>query len=347
MRPLTLAFLSAVALTQAYGQSLSIQERKCSFQHWPDFSFPVIQSATRPLAAKKMNLLLQMKELELLVGSAKVDPFEAIRDPGEDFQGNTAMSYEVKVNDGEHFSLAVLKSFNGAYPSSSSDSYLFNARTGDLVVSGDLFSEKGRQLLEQRVKAERRRILDKAIQEVKQPRSGEKADADQIELLSSVQVEGDIADFTVVRTGMAFNGSTGFPHVSQCYDVDLTVILPLSALEPYLTPYDKAFLQGGTSLPAPVWQGKLLSGTLGSKSIFMLLISPRSQAITGWYCYERFGRMIELAGTQIGQRLDLEEQNEEASTGRIQATIQGRGLAGTWTRPGGTQSQPFKVQPLP
>ena len=149
------------------------------------------------------------------------------------------------------------------------------------------------------------------------------------------------------RGGMTVTRYRCSNHAGRALDDvgDVTLAIPAAELQGLLTPYALAVVQQQGDAPAPParFDGRELHGRVGGAAITMKLEPLREGVDTpGWYAYDKYRTPIRLAVQLQGGQVVATEQ--AASQGRLELTIAGGTLAGTWTNKDHTRELPAVVQ---
>jgi len=153
--PVVLSMLAVAALAAA---PLRVESLEAKHENGSEYRFPVVAGDSP--AASRINTFLQASELERLPGRYRASPFEAIWPQKDSWYGTTRIDYTVVTPEPGLLSLSIVGESMGAYPTSWSRSYHFDARTGEVITLASLFTPKGAAQLGERVVQQRVRMLD-------------------------------------------------------------------------------------------------------------------------------------------------------------------------------------------
>lgn len=293
-------------------------------------------------------------------------------------EGLASQSFSVRRNDGRILTLLFDNEGCGAYCEGYLQAFNFDAASGQLVSLDGLFSKAGlrelsNRISQRKVSAYRAQLaeLDKALKAAqKKPDKALLQDLDERiefnrtclnESRAAQTATNDTQDLKYYRLELkatAFSLTAGrcSNHAMRALDdVDqITLNVPYADLTPFLSAYGRALLLGDAQAPAVQpsnWPfGALLRGSIGANTpITMLLEKDASNAINGSYFYDKFGKPIQLSGSQSGQTLELTESvegaPENASKASMRLNISGVTLKGVWSNAARNKQLELRLAP--
>lgn len=335
-------------------------------------TLPYIDGANKQ-AARRMNVLIHDKTLATLPDDTPNarSPRQVLLDPPLDTlesQGIQAM------NAGRTLTAQVYAEGCGAYCSSSTSAYHFDARNGRLIVKQEVVTPAGQLALGKQMLAYARTRLKTEIARLEKQiamgkRSKDRSLADMQDQLSmyenclenrfdadSGKRSGYLKDPGAMSLG---NGALSFFHgkcASHSADAiddlgDFTLVVKAQALRPHLTAYGKYLLLGeGDGRVAPVNPySQYFKGTINGSIPVTLYLgaalggeTPLSEA---HYYYDRYKKKISLSVKRTGNRFELTElDSPDAVKPVLRVELQGDRLTGQWS--GGGKSHAFEAQAL-
>ncbi|MEK8034159.1 hypothetical protein AACH06_25315 [Ideonella sp. DXS29W] len=292
--------------------------------------------------------------------------------PGESFsppvdllpEGTASLEFQLVRNDERVLAVSLTIEGCGAYCETYEQVYNFDARTGRLLLPSDLFSPSGWQAAGRRFAKEREqryvsqlKALKKELAEAR--KSHAQADVvndlnERIELnqgclegarevvkqsqqgaetlhYASLSLEG--AGVVTIHTGRCS------AHVNRALDDvgEVSVKFRTAELQPLLSPYGRALVLNQGDAPAPASPfGQILRGQIGGAPVTVMLETPQTDgSVAGRYYYDKYGRMIPIAGRLQGQTLELTEETD-GKKAQLSLTLQGASLTGAWQGQGKT-----------
>ncbi|GDX53164.1 hypothetical protein LBMAG27_22110 [Bacteroidota bacterium] len=117
--------------------SLSAQKKYFNFQTITkdsNFSFPIFQSSSDSIVENKINVLLQLYELQLLYEHNETNLFKILQITSDSvIQGNTSLFFNVIENSDKILSVSFSKEWCSASCNYLTEYYNFNSGNGDLI----------------------------------------------------------------------------------------------------------------------------------------------------------------------------------------------------------------------
>jgi hypothetical protein len=273
--------------------------------------------------------------------------------------GTAEQTFRVTRNDDRVLALAVSGEGCGAYCENYDTDLNFDARNGRALALADLFNPAALNTLAQRIDKERARRYAAQLQTLKKELATQRkahAKADELDdtemrialnqdCLAGVKTSPSRTDnlgytgFSLAGPGIALRTGRCSNHASRALDDVGAIVTPLAPdeLRPLLTPYGRALvLNDGDAPPPAAVFGQILRGRIGGAAVTLLLDRPAGDgAVSGHYFYDRYGRLIALAGTRQGNVLTLIE-GEGATQAELTLTVRGDTVTGQWKGNGKT-----------
>ena len=308
--------------------------------------YPLVSIPTNKKAADKINLYMQVSDLENIPNTRK-NPFQLVGS-GTTSYSNFVYFYEWKKLTTPKNILSIYFSgeASGAYPESFEEWKNFDIRTGNYINMLDLIKHSSVKNVESIMRSTIRNKINAFIKEVK---SGTQNDTskEQIELyedcLGSIDYRSiDYVDYFIEKDQLVMTSGRCSNHAMRGID-DLgsfEIKIPLKKLEPHLTDYAKNLLSGSqTVVTQPNLQHRIYKGKIDGKYPITLMINQifedNSMSITYWY--DTHKKLIEWRGTYENNRFTLVEDDyhdEENARWIPKANIildeKGTDLVGTW-----------------
>lgn len=319
--------------------------------------FPNVISETNPKVAEKINIFLQLENLNLLPGVYKTHPFEKVAPDEKNCCASTEF-YEWKQYKTPNtiLSLQLTGEATGAYPEGFENYYNFDLQTGNPILLGDIFSAQGLAKIDEttgrRIRNEINAYLRKLRQELKSPRLKKEAKDDLREKESMYQScvesigKGDLKDYEYYFSNQSITFIKGrcSPHALRAID-DLWEFenkFSYQEIENYLTNYGKSLMKGTKfSYLSATPEAKLFKGKINGKLPITAIITKvyEDSSLTMQYWYDNQKTPIELNGnfkdnhfTLVENDYHNEEKAEWIPKANIQADwINNNKIIGTWT----------------
>ncbi|WP_152218918.1 hypothetical protein [Pseudomonas sp. SCB32] len=331
------------------GAAFHIEPIKATHPNGSQYSFPRLTDPTP--AAQNINTWLQATSLQKLPGHYRKVAFEDIWPQEDDgWQGITSLDYTVTSNEPGFLSLSIGSEYMAAYPSQNTQSYNFDARSGQPILLRDLFSADGLQWLRQQASQQRTQRIEDFLagktvgKDIHLRSDPEEAQAQQQiyqECLPYVRKD-DLAhnEVQLGKDSLTLVGVHCAPHVSQALDDlwDHSNAWRYDSLGGQLSNYGRCLLidqrtdcaRDGAPPSAGIWRGSLD----GRFPITLVLEREESDgSVSGSYFYDKYARYIELDGQRDAQGgLQLRESGPPPATFVLSPS--GAGLSGTWQQDG-------------
>lgn len=311
-----------------------------------DAVYPFVSIPTNKKAADKINLYLQVSDLENIPNTRK-DPFQLVGS-GTTSYSNFVYFYEWKKLAAPKNILSIYFSgeASGAYPENFEEWKNFDIRTGNYINILDLIKRSSVKNVESIMRSSIRNEITAYIKDLKSETQDETTN-EQIELyeecLGSIEYRGiDYVDYYIEKNQLVLISGRCSNHARRGID-DLDsyeIKIPLEKLAPHLTDYAKNLLSGSqTTVTQPNLQHQIYKGMIDGKYPITLLINQifddNSMSITYWY--DAHKKLIEWRGTYENHRFTLVEDDyhdDENARWIPKANIildeKGTNLVGTW-----------------
>lgn len=336
MKYIWLCFVAICMHTFAAAQPFTIAEIK----QGENYLFPIFSSDTNPAVAQKINIHLQLGELEQLGSDSTI--FETIsRNDGSLYGAKVAVLYTLHANNNRVLSVSFSESADGMTTHYWNNYHTFNAANGTRISLKELFSRDGYiQMINYAVE----RILKTYIKE-----NTEAWCVDAIKQMICFGV-GQLAnepDFFISGDSLYIDNTDCLPKAYMSCG-HLRAGFSATELRLWLSAYGKAALLGEADMKGFVSKKlpQLMTGMIGDYPIYLLLrLQPTAtdMDVQGVYAYVSKGIGIRMTGNLQGTQLQLTEYkrtpidtpgtrfNEETEEyADITGTLIGATLTGTW-----------------
>ncbi len=316
--------------------------------------FPVIRHP-KPSVALKINNYLQSNILEnttkKIAPGKLFDRRKFIMNDSVTRSGITFCSFSPVLNTSKLISIHIDFEYMGAYPSSASKYFNFNAQNGEPIFVEDLFTTTGFESLKKKITAERSKRIKAYIEEIKKEKTEQLIDdLDYISerLQECIQYE-PFEGFALVKNKMVFHRSNCFPHVMQAYMPDLDIALTFAQVSSWLNDFGKKALMNTASIEKEFKPGimKPFYGSIDAKYPIVLQFNDiyNDKSLNGFYYYESQGICIPLSGSRSGSDIFIEESDDDGNTvATFKGTYDGKQITGTWTPSKTGKALPFTLK---
>jgi hypothetical protein len=319
--------------------------------------FPNVISNTNPRIAEKINIFLQLENLEQLPGVYQVHPFEKVAaDPNNCCSSVEFYGWKRFKTPNTILSLQMTGEAVGAYPEGFESYYNFDLNTGNPILLADIFSAAGLnkidEVVNRRIRNEINGYLKKLRQELKLPRRTKEEKDELLEKESMYQncvesiEKGALKDdeYYFSNTGITFIRGRCSPHALRAID-DLWEFenkFSYREIENHLSNYGKSLMKGKASSylsatpEAKLFKGKI-NGKLPITAIITKIYEDSSLKMQYWYDDQKIP--IELDGNFKDNRftlVEIDHQSEELDKWVTKANIRAdwisnKKIIGTWT----------------
>jgi hypothetical protein len=348
-----LLFILSTINLKSYSQvKISNLKDECHTEN----AFPFAESSGNPIVAEKINILLQVKLLEIVPGAYKKCAFEKVMSDTANCCSYVFFSdYTVTKNTKTIVSLSMQGETMGAYPENASWNYNFNAVTGDVIFPEEIFTATGYATLKKKITAHRRKRLNDFLDGLSHAKS---KDPDDIELANdqreiyenclpliddenffygSFLIKDDKLIF--IRERCSNHAMRAVDDLDEFYDEVL-----VKDIYKELNDYGKALFSEDVAslkkMTPSITFNKILKGTINNKTpitcIFNTPYLDSSLVVNYWY--DQHKTIIEWSGKVVnGKKLELIEYDyhDEAlhkwiSKALIEAEIKDNTIIGFW-----------------
>lgn len=296
-----------------------------------EFHFPIIQS-TDKIVEEKINVHLQLGELQLIKGKEKKSIFEVSSiDNGTIYGGKVSIVYSVLVNTDKILSIKFDQSSCGATCGYWVRYHNFNPQNGDRYVLKDFFNDTNYRTFKSILTPIRQFKIKKQIEQ--HSRSGEKLEHLENYLCAFI-ADDELDDFYFTSDSLYFDNENLLNKHDKFLDLDHITAISIESIKHLLNDLGKAALISGKDLKTyrSFTEPQLYEGTIAGKSHFYLLFKMDDQNnCVGIYAYKKYGRAIELDGKlENNEYVFIEGNDTSEETARIIFRQDGINLSGSW-----------------
>lgn len=296
------------------------------------YAFPIVSNPNKK-ATDKINIHLQLAELEIITGNATKDMFaQAAIDDGTIYGGKEAISYTVLENSNTNLALKLDESACGMTCAYWVRYYNFNPQTGDRYALQDFFSPANFEVFKKRMTPIRVAKLKAQIDTLNISEEGDPSNLASY-IYDSI-AEDDYEDFYFTKDSLSFDNDNLVNKNDKFFSLDHTTTIDLASIASLLNEYGKAAMLTGTSLATytAVAEPQLYEGTIGTLPIYLLFRPTYDNHYEGIYAYKKYGTAITLDGEYNNNLYVFQEMNKyfkEIATFSFTKTP--TGLKGSWT----------------
>jgi hypothetical protein len=331
-----LAIILTILWTTAFGQSNFLKIKKIS--EGEEFHFPIIQ-CTDKLVEEKINVHLQLGELDLIKGKERKSIFEVTTfNNGTIYGGKVSIDYEVLANTDKTLSIKFNQSSCGATCAYWVRYHNFNPKNGDRYGLKDFFNDTNYEIFKSIITPLRQNKIKEQIKQL--IKSGDKLEHLEEYLYSYIEND-DLDDFYFTSDSLYFDNENLLNKHDKFWDLDHITAISIETIKHLLNDFGKSALITGVNLEtfSSMTEPQLYEGTLNDKSKFYLLFKNNYQNnYIGTYAYKKYGRAIGLEGKLENEEYVFNEHNDnndEVAT--IIFRQNGINLTGTWNDKKGTK----------
>ncbi|HMJ70410.1 MAG TPA: hypothetical protein VK508_16005 [Cyclobacteriaceae bacterium] len=324
-----------LAAEVCFSQSLTVKSLDIDSS---EFTFPVIESAQRPEAAKKINAVIQ-KDWGYDPNAKDSFGNMEVVSSSDDF------GYSVTTNNERMLSLVIQSSYSGCGLHITRHVYNFDSRTGESFDGTKLFGTEGQVKLKKALFKSWKALCEAAVADPETPDYYLQQYKDCL-AAAGKQTELDYSEMKITDQGIEFSAGSCLEGTTYDYQADVTqgphVYSPGQML-PMLTPYGYSLFFDPSSGPVQA----LMRGTIDGKYAISLTLLPAKEgstpdAIGGMIVYDRIGQPINLSGTMNGNKVVFHELDESKNAlSNIEATWDGTKLTGMFTNLKSKKQMPF------
>jgi hypothetical protein len=292
------------------------------------FAFPIFQHPESKQVEQHINYLLQLNELQLLIGQEDSSIFEKVSfDDGSIYGGKVSFDYRIYSNNANFLSIQCLENTCGLVCASWVNYYTFNSQNGDVIQLKDLFTEKGFESFKALAEIKRNKQCASEINE----KGG--SIINELTYLSSYLQKDKFSDFCLMDSCIWIDGENSIDKNHKYLKLDLLTPFNLHTFYSYLNKNGKQFFSNTAkkkqtfhSFELPQLFYGYLSDTL---PIVMTLNADTDENVHGVYSFIQKGKGIYLDGYLKNEDLTLKENNQDYKlngvfhTTFIQQTIEG------------------------
>jgi len=324
-----LTIILTILWTTTFGQDGFLKIEKIS--EGEEFHFPIIQ-CTDKLVEEKINVHLQLGELDLLKGKEKKSIFEVTSiNNGTIYGGKVSIDYKILSNTDKILSIKFNQSSCGMTCAYWVRYHNFNPKNGDRYGLKDFFDDTDYKTFRDILTPIRQEKIKKQIDEL--IKSGDKLEHLE-EYLYSYIADDELDEFYFTSDSIYFDNENLLNKHDKFWDLDHITAVSIESIQHLLNDFGKSALQTGTDLKSfrSMTEPQLYEGTLDDKSNFYLLFKNNYQNnYIGTYAYKKYGRAIGLEGKLENDKYVFNERNDNnKEVATIAFKQNGISLTGTW-----------------
>lgn len=318
MKKYPLLLLAIFVFLQSPGQ-VTRKSGKLSFEKiskGEGLHFPIIHS-TDKLVEEKINIHLQLGELELIIGHEKENIFEIVTfNDGTIYGGKIGIDFQIQANSERNLSIRLFEASCGMTCAYWVKYYNFNPQNGDKYAIQDFFADSSFIAFKNMITPIRQQKIKKQITKLKQ--AGGYLD-DLEEYLYPDIADDDLSDFYFSSDSLYFDNENLLKKNDKFYELDHITAISIEGIRHLLNNFGKSALITGEKLKEyqSMTEPQLYEGILGNKSYFYLLIRAENPPLlTGTYAYKTYGKAISLKGkleNSIYSFMELNDNREEVT----------------------------------
>lgn len=228
---LLLSALLFIFSTAVFAQSVVVTPKKTTYtRKKPIMDFKKTFTVNRPLVKASTPAL--SKKIQTAISYEKVMMFN-LQEELTEVQWLEEADYEVAYNKKDILNVWLSMTGTGAYPSTTYESVVVNAKTGNVVKAADVFTNlKGLAALVKKQQAEE---VKAGIEEIKKDKDFNEPNPESLFESTTFEVI-NLEKFSVNDDGVTFKYDYGFPHVIQALEPSGSYQLTWKQLKPFIKP---------------------------------------------------------------------------------------------------------------
>lgn len=304
---------------------------------------PFIESSTQPRIARKMNDLFQKRFFETPFTPENYTTIakESIAYDDEHFHGWTSMTFEQEEITDRYLKFHLDAEYLAAYPSHTSETFLFDLATGLPVAVPTLFS------LEGWFDFLNANWLADCFEQL--PEAHECGGWDVNESDECYNECYTMEEFFLEKGELELRQTDCYPHVSQACNPYLAKKYQYSELRPYLSDYGKYLLGLSDEQVSTVPPTYFLVGKMDGRINICMALKPVTSEpgrFEGYYYYQRVKQHIPLKGWLKNGKLALSEYIEGNYNGAFSLGWDDFKYStdGTWENKSGSKTLTVELQ---
>ncbi|AZA80666.1 hypothetical protein C1637_12455 [Chryseobacterium lactis] len=340
MKQAVLFFMLVSGLSFSQQKNLKISDLQPKTK---DFVFPVISYSDNSRIEKKINLFLQVSELEYIPGS-EGNPSKKVN-AGATSYANYVYFYDWKKLETPKniLSISIDGEASGAYPEEFSDWKNFDLRTGNYINAEDLFQEGAVKTINGLIQKKIKKRVDNFLVKLKSQKNASEEVQEQIGLY-----EGCFIDYTLNgiryffgKDKLTFVAGRCSNHAMRALD-DLgshEIEFSYKELEKYWSPYAKNLISGSEKTDRTSPGNKLYKGKIDGKYPITVLFNEINEddSFSATYWYDKNKKQINWRGEFVHGHFSIteddyhsEELKQWIPRALVEADLKGNKIIGTW-----------------
>lgn len=307
------------------------------------FVFPVISYSGNYRVENKINLFLQVSDLEYIPGS-EGSPTKKVN-AGTTTSANYVYFYDWKrlVTPKNILSISMDGEASGAYPEEFSDWKNFDLRTGNYINAEDLFQAGAAKTINGLIQKKIQKRIHDFLVKLKAQKNASEDVQEQIGLY-----EGCFTDYTVNGIPYFFGKDKVTFVAGRCSNHAMRALDALGShkldftykeLEKYWSPYAQNLISGSENIGKTGPGNKLFKGKIDGKYPITVLINQINEdnSFSATYWYDKNKKQINWRGEFVHDHFSMtedgyhsEELKQWIPRALIEADLKGNKIIGTW-----------------
>lgn len=317
--------------------------------------FPTIKYKASTKVEDKINILLQIENLNHLPNKFKKNPFEKVVYDRESINGSTQFyGYEKHITPKNILSLMINGESTGAYSEAFEIYYNFDLRSGKKIILNDFMTEIGIKEITKKLNLNIKKTIETFLVPIKKALDVKNINKDDKELYKAQKelysncledIEHstiDYYDFYIEKDSITFVRGRCSNHAMRAID-DLNkfkIKFSFNEIKKYLSKNGLDLLNGNNNnsrIKSP--EGKFYKGKINNKYLITTLISKinTDTSLNMQYWYDKIKIPIEWNGTFANNHFSLveydkydEEKEKWIIKAKIEADLINNNIIGTW-----------------
>lgn len=316
-------------------------------KHEESFSFPVIISGDS-IARNKINVHLQLSELEHIADKNDVSMFSKITVEGEGYHPiKDYVLAKIVANTSRCFSVKLDESGSGIMTTHYWNRYYnFNPQNGDRYFLPDFFDAANYQKFRAIVTKARQEKLASQVQEHLKADPSDSNMRYMENYIYDAIAKDDYDDFYFDEEAIYFDNENLLTWNDKYYDLDQETGVDIETIKPLLNDYGMSVLVTGENLKAyrGITEPQLYEGAIDRYAIYLLFTHSDGGGCYGSYAYKKQRTGINLYGDFKDGTYILSEQDEDYNQVAVLTFKKDKNtLAGNWKGKEKGNTLPFRA----
>lgn len=305
--------------------------------------FPMIKYPLDKKVEEKMNLYLQVSELENIPNTRK-NPFQLAITATNSYTNYVYFFEWNKLETPKNIlSIMLNGEATGAYPENFTNWRNFDIRTGNLINAKDLFLPESKKIIESKIQKVIIKRINDHIAPIKSSKNPSEDDLDVLSIYDNCYTEYtlDGLDYNFEKDKIVFVAGRCSNHAMRALDDLGSHVVEFShkELEKHLSSFGKNLLSGSNTVGKTSFDNKIFKGSIDKKYPITMLVHGINEdgSFSADYWYNKEKKIINWRGEISNDHLSIIEDDYHDENlkrwipkANIEADIKGNKILGTW-----------------